>query len=188
MFLPPRARESAARSWVPITQAKDRLADNPSTCLAPAGDHAKQRFDPDTTELNARLCRAHRRPVGRCNGSGWPKPRLPAARRPANSCRAAQSSATTIPVRGCRIAGVAEAHTHALPGIFDRSLMAAMIADATVLFRDQGKPIADSARQTGGVIGLVDACISPSYGAVGGAVHDAGRGDGRPRWQPRLCI
>jgi hypothetical protein len=45
----------------------------------------------------------------------------------------------------CRIAGVTEAHTHALLGIFHRSLMAAMIADSTASFRYQGKPIADSA-------------------------------------------
>jgi hypothetical protein len=37
--------------------------------------------------------------------------------------------------------GVAETHTHALLSIFHRSLMAAMIADSTALFRYQGKPI-----------------------------------------------
>jgi hypothetical protein len=42
--------------------------------------------------------------------------------------------------RSCRIANVARAHIHALLGIFHRSLMTAMIADSTTLFRYQGKP------------------------------------------------
>jgi hypothetical protein len=43
--------------------------------------------------------------------------------------------------RFCRKEGVARAHTYALLGIFDRSSMAATIADSVAPFRYQAKPI-----------------------------------------------
>src|SRR6516164_3432777 len=48
-------------------------------------------------------------------------------------------------VRICRIAGVAQAHTHASFGIFDRSSTATMIVDWAASFRYQGKLHAESA-------------------------------------------
>jgi hypothetical protein len=58
------------------------------------------------------------------------------------------------------MAGVAQAHTHAFLGIFDRSSMAAMIADSTASVRYHGKPNAEYALAHAGLAASAAKCIT----------------------------
>jgi hypothetical protein len=82
---------------------------------------------------------------------------------------------TAANTRSCRIAGVAEAHTHTVLSIFHRSLMAAMIADSTALFPYQDKPNAESALGDDCMVASPRPSRSANYGAAIAEIIPAAR-------------
>jgi hypothetical protein len=105
--------------------------------------------------------------------TGCADPRVSAALRAASTRWRIQDCPN---YRTCRIADVARAHTHALPDIFHRSSMDAMIADSNCIFPLSGKPNAeyelvkrmvDSTRKVRRTPSYVSVEMTPGLGSRG---------------------